>query len=130
MRKVNFFMRLIVLSLVMIMLSGCAFATMSLTIGASSTIIVGSAMGMHHRMKQETQDSIRQAVADSLKEVYPTVSPESLPAMVETAIEEKKEAAKNATHERLVGTLLGLAGVVAVMLLFILPLGASPGLGD
>ena len=71
-----------------------------------------------------------QAVADSLKVVYPTVSPDSLPAMVEKAIEEKKEAAKKATHERLVGTLLGLAGVVAVMLLFILPLGASPGLGD
>ena len=132
MRKKNFFMRLIVLSLFMMMFSGCAYVTMSLTIGASSTIIVGSAMGIHHNMKQETQDSIKQAVADSLKVVYPTVSPDSLPAMVEKAIEEKKEAAKKARHERIAGALLGLAGAAAfvVVLLCMFPLGASPGLGD
>ena len=123
-------MRLIILSLFVMMLSGCAYVTMSLTVGMSSTIIVGSVMGMHHNMKQETQDSIKQAVADSLKEVYPTVSPDSLPTMVETAIEEKKEASRKARLERLAGAFLGLASAVAVVLLFMLPLRASPGLGD
>ena len=164
MRKVNFFMRLIVLFLFVMMLSGCAYVTMSLTVGTSATMLVGGVMGARKIQKTQdslkqvvadslkkeypaissdslsamaenvivskTQDSIKQAVADSLKVVYPTVSPDSLPAMVETAIEEKEEAKRKAVLENIAGAFLALAGVVAVVVLFVLPFGASPGLGD
>ena len=123
-------MRLIVLFLFVMMLSGCAYVAPTLAIGASVPIFYASGKAIYHENKKETQDSIKQAVADSLNEVYPTVSPDSLPAMVETAIEEKKEASRKARLERLAGVFLGLAGAVAVVLLFVLPLGASPGLGD
>ena len=112
------------------MLSGCAYVAPTLAIGASVPIFYASGKAIYHENKKETQDSIKQAVADSLNEVYPTVSPDSLPAMVETAIEEKKEASRKATLERLAIAFLGLAASVAVVLLFVLPLGASPGLGD
>lgn len=101
-------MRLIILSLFVMMLSAMA-----------ENVIVS-----------KIQDSIKQAVADSLKVVYPTVSPDSLPAMVETAIEEKEEAKRKAVLENIAGAFLALAGVVAVVVLFVLPFGASPGLGD
>ena len=164
MRKVIFFMRLIILSLFVMMLSGCAYVTMSLTVGTSATMLVGGVMGARKIQKTQdslkqvvadslkkeypaissdsllamaenvivskTQDSIKQAVADSLKVVYPTVSPDSLPAMVETAIEEKEEAKRKAVLENIAGAFLAIAGVVAVVVLFVLPFGASPGLGD
>ena len=164
MRKVNFFMRLIVLFLFVMMLSGCAYVTMSLTVGTSATMLVGGVMGARKIQKTQdslkqvvadslkkeypaissdslsamaenvivskTQDSIKQAVADALKVVYPTVSPDSLPAMVETAIEEKEEAKRKAVLENIAGAFLAIAGVVAVVVLFVLPFGASPGLGD
>jgi hypothetical protein len=164
MRKVIFFMRLIILFLFVMMLSGCAYVTMSLTVGTSATMLVGGVMGARKIQKTQdslkqvvadslkkeypaissdslsamaenvivskTQDSIKQAVADSLKVVYPTVSPDSLPAMVETAIEEKEEAKRKAVLENIAGAFLAIAGVVAVVVLFVLPFGASPGLGD
>ena len=175
MRKVIFFMRLIILSLFVMMLSGCAYVTMSLTVGTSATMLVGGVMGARKIQKtqdslkqvvadslkkeypaissdslsamaenaivsrkiQKTQDSIkhvqdslRQAVTDSLKINYPTVSSDSLSVMVEKTILEKNEQKKEDSLDNLMGFFLGLAGVVAVVVLFVLPFGASPGLGD
>jgi len=87
-------------------------------------------MGVHHRMKQETQDSIRLAITDSLKQEYPTVSEDSLPKMVADVIQKKEEQRKKARLNNLVGVLLGLGAVTAVLIFFVLPFGASPGLGD
>lgn len=126
----KFFKRYIVLLFAVMMLSGCAYVTMSLTVGSATTIIVGSAMGVHHRMKQETQDSIRQAITDSLKQEYPTVSEDSLPKMVADVIQKKEEQRKEARLNNFVGVLLGLGAVTAVLIFFVLPFGASPGLGD
>lgn len=164
MRKILGFKIIVLLLSVVMALSGCAYVTMSLTVGTSATMLVGGVMGARKIQKTQdslkqvvadslkkeypvissdsllamaenvivskTQDSIKQAVADSLKVVYPTVSPDSLPAMVETAIEEKEEAKRKAVLENIAGAFLALAGVVAVVVLFVLPFGASPGMGD
>lgn len=49
---------------------------------------------------------------------------------IQTAIEEKKEAKRKERVDNIVGALISLAGVLAISMLFILPLRASPGLGD
>ena len=49
---------------------------------------------------------------------------------IQTAIEEKNEAKRKARVDNIVGALISLAGVLAISMLFILPLRASPGLGD
>ena len=126
----NYFKRYIVFLFAVMMLSGCAYVTMSLTVGSSATLIVGGIMGAHHNAKPETQDSIRLAIADSLKQEYPTVSEDSLPKMVADVIQKRKEQKKEATINNLVGVLFGVAAVAAVVILFVLPFGASPGLGD
>ena len=176
MRKFLGFKILVVLLFSVVMtLSGCAYVTMSLTVGSAATMLVGGVMGA--RKIQKTQDSLKQVVADSLKMEYPTIPSDSLPAMVENAIVsrkiqktqdsikhvqdslsqavtdslkinyptvssdslsvmvektilEKNEQKKEDSLDNLMGFFLGLAGVVAVVILFVLPLRASPGLGD
>lgn len=48
---------------------------------------------------------------------------------IQTAIEDKNEAKKEAAFDNIVGALLSLATVIAVAMSFTL-FGASPGLGD
>ena len=77
------------LSLFVMMLSGCAYVTMSLTVGTSATMLVGGVMGA--RKIQKTQDSLKQVVADSLKKEYPVISSDSLLAMAENVIVSKTQ---------------------------------------
>ena len=124
-------MRLIALLLiVLMMLSGCAYVNPVLCVGASVPIFYASGKTIYHENKKETQDSVKLAIADSLKLEYPAMLQDSLSKMAADIAQQSREREFKQAAWRGGAVLLGFAGLAAVVILLSMPFRASPGLGD
>jgi hypothetical protein len=124
-------MRLVALLLIVsMMLSSCAYVTPALCVGASVPIFYASGKAISHKNKKETQDSVKQAIADSLKQEYPAMLQDSLSAMAADIAQKNRERELKQAAWRGGAVLLVFAGITAVVILLATPFRASPGLGD
>ena len=124
-------MRLVALLLIVsMMLSSCAYVTPALCVGASVPIFYASGKAIYHENKEETRDSVKQAIADSLKQEYPAILQDSLSKMAADIAQKNREQKFRQAAWRGAGVLLGFAGFAAVVLLLAMPFRASSGLGD
>ena len=107
-------MRLVALLLIVsMMLSSCAYVTPALCVGASVPIFYASGKAIYHENKEETRDSVKQAIADSLKQEYP--------AMLQDSLSKKAADIAQKNRERELSRLLG-EGVLYCLFLQELPL--------
>jgi len=124
-------MRLIALLLiVLMMLSGCTYVAPTLCVGTSVPIFYASGKTIYHENKKETQDSVKQTIADSLKREYPAMQQDSLSKMAADIAQKSREREFKQAVWRGGAVLLGFAGLAAVVILLSMPFRASPGLGD
>lgn len=112
------------------MLSSCAYVTSALCVGASVPIFYASGKAISHKNKKETQDSVKQAIADSLKQEYPAMLQDSLSKKAADIAQKNREREFKQAAWRGGAVLLVFAGITAVVILLAMPFRASPGLGD
>jgi uncharacterized protein YceK len=124
-------MRLVALLLIVsMMLSSCAYVNSALCVGASVPIFYASGKAISHKNKKETQDSVKQAIADSLKQEYPAMLQDSLSKKAADIAQKNRERELKQAAWRGGAVLLVFAGITAVVILLATPFRASPGLGD
>ena len=124
-------MRLVALLLIVsMMLSSCAYVNSALCVGASVPIFYASGKAISHKNKKETQDSVKQAIADSLKQEYPAMLQDSLSKKAADIAQKNREREFKQAAWRGGAVLLVFAGITAVVILLATPFRASPGLGD